>query len=283
MPIAQTVFATEMKRLRLEFPNARGETLVGILELPEAEQPPASPALSPEAGRDQTDPAAHYALFAHCFTCGKESLAAHRISRALARRGIGVLRFDLTGLGESAGDFAETHFSSNIQDLLAAARKLEQDFKPPSLLIGHSLGGTAALFAALQLPSVRAVVTIGAPATADHVRHLLKGVEGELAERGEAEIQIGLKRLRVRRQFLEDLKGYDSLEPIRALRRPLLIFHSPLDTVVDIGEAARLYQTALHPKGFISLDRADHLLSDPEDAEFVAEVSFAWARRYLGM
>jgi len=255
-----------MSRLRLEFPNANGQTLVGLLETP------------PEPVS-----AVSYALFAHCFTCGKDMAAASRISRALAERGIATLRFDFTGLGHSDGDFADTNFSSNVQDLLAAARKLEQDFAAPALLVGHSLGGAAVLAAAAHLPSVQAVATIAAPATAAHVKHLLTGARDQLAERGEAEVQIGHRRLRIRRQFLEDLDLYVSPDHIRALRRPLLIFHSPLDTIMDISEAARIYQSALHPKSFISLDQADHMLTNPEDAEYVAEILVAWASRYLGI
>lgn len=255
-----------MSRIKLEFPNADGQTLVGLLETP------------PE--RVATE---RYALFAHCFTCSKDVAATSRISRALAARGIAVLRFDFTGLGNSDGDFANTNFSSNVQDLLAAARKLETDFRAPSLLIGHSLGGAAVLAAAPQLPSVEAVVTIAAPATAAHVQHLFSGARGQLEEEGEAEVKIGLRRFRIRRQLLDDLDRYASPDHIRHLNRPLLVFHSPLDTVVDIEEAAKIYQAARHPKSFISLDKADHMLSNREDAEYVAETLVAWASRYLGI
>jgi len=255
-----------MSRIKIEFPNAEGHTLVGLLEMPP----------------DRT-PVARYALFAHCFTCSKDVAAASRISRALATRGIAALRFDFTGLGNSDGDFANTNFSSNVQDLLAAARKLEQDFEAPALLIGHSLGGAAVLAAAPQLPSVEAVVTIGAPATASHVQHLFSGARGQLEEEGEAEVKIGLRRFRIRKQLLHDLEQYGSAEHIRHLDRPLLVFHSPLDTIVDIKEAAKIYQAARHPKSFISLDNADHMLSNREDAEYVAETLVAWASRYLGI
>ncbi|TCT19543.1 bifunctional alpha/beta hydrolase/OsmC family protein [Thiobaca trueperi] len=255
-----------MSRIKLEFPNAEGQTLVGLLETP------------PE--RVTT---ARYALFAHCFTCSKDIAAASRISRALAARGIAVLRFDFTGLGNSDGDFANTNFSSNVADLLAAARKLEQDFQAPALLIGHSLGGAAVLAAAPQLPSVEAVVTIGAPATAAHVQHLFSGARGLLEETGEAEVKIGLRRFRIRQQLLDDLDQYVSADHIRHLNRALLVFHSPLDTIVSIDEAAKIYQAARHPKSFISLDNADHMLSNREDAEYVAETLVAWASRYLGL
>lgn len=255
-----------MSRIKLEFPNAAGQMLAGLLELPPARLA-----------------SARYALFAHCFTCSKDVAAATRISRALAARGIAVLRFDFTGLGNSDGDFANTNFSSNIQDLLAAAHKLESDFQAPALLIGHSLGGAAVLAAAHQLPSVEAVVTIGAPATPDHVEHLFSGARGQLETTGEADVRIGQRRFRIRKQLLDDLQQYNSEEHLRHLNRALLIFHSPLDEIVAIDEAARIYRAARHPKSFISLDRADHMLSDREDADYVAETLVAWASRYLGL
>jgi len=255
-----------MARIKLEFPNGEGQTLVGLLETP-----------------PDRVPTVRYALFAHCFTCSKDIAAATRISRALAARGIAVLRFDFTGLGNSDGDFANTNFSSNVADLLAAARKLERDYEAPALLIGHSLGGAAVLAAVPQLPSVEAVVTIASPATASHVQHLFSGARGQLEETGEAEVQIGLRRFRIRKQLLEDLDRYASADHIRDLNRALLVFHSPLDTIVSIEEAAKIYQAARHPKSFISLDKADHLLTNREDAEYVAETLVAWASRYLGL
>ncbi|MBN2886088.1 MAG: OsmC family protein, partial [Chromatiaceae bacterium] len=255
-----------MSRIKIEFPNADGLMLAGLLEIP-----------------PESVPIARYALFAHCFTCSKDIAAASRISRALADRGIAVLRFDFTGLGNSDGDFANTNFSSNVQDLLAAAHKLEADFEAPALLVGHSLGGAAVLAAAPQLPSVEAVVTIGAPATAAHVQHLFSGARDALEREGEAEVRIGLRRFRIRRQLLDDLEQYGSADHIRQLGRPLLIFHSPLDTIVSIEEAGRIYQAALHPKSFITLDKADHMLTNREDAEYVAETLVAWASRYLGL
>jgi putative redox protein len=228
-------------------------------------------------------PTQRYALFAHCFTCGKDLAAATRIARALAARGIAVLRFDFTGLGNSDGDFANTSFSSNVQDLLAAAAALERDHAAPALLIGHSLGGAAVLAAAGQLPSVEAVVTIAAPATPGHIQHLFSGVRGELETTGEAEVQVGRRRFRIRRQFLDDLEQYADAEHIRRLKRPLLLFHSPVDEIVEVEEAAKIYHAALHPKSYISLDRADHLLTNREDSEYVAETLVAWASRYLGL
>ncbi|MGB0713492.1 MAG: alpha/beta fold hydrolase, partial [Gammaproteobacteria bacterium] len=253
-----------MGRIKLEFDNDQGHSLAGLLETP-----PNGVAI------------ARYALFAHCFTCGKDVAAASRISRALAARGIAVLRFDFTGLGNSDGDFANTNFSSNVQDLLAAARALERDYQAPSLLIGHSLGGAAVLAAAPQLDSVKAVSTIAAPATASHVTHLFGKHIDELETRGEAEVRIGARTFWVRKQLLDDLDRYGDAEHIGTLRRPLLVFHSPVDEIVDIREAATIYQAAKHPKSFISLDDADHLLSNRDDAEYVAETLVSWASRSL--
>lgn len=255
-----------VERIKLEFPNASGEKLAGLLEMP-------PPGTRPD----------HFAMFAHCFTCSKDVAAASRISRALARRGIAVLRFDFTGLGNSDGDFANTNFSSNVTDLLAAAQALEKHYRAPSLLIGHSLGGAAVLAAAPQLPSVEAVVTIGAPATAEHVKHLFSSAHTELQEVGEAEVQIGNRSFQIKRQLLDDLETYGDASHLRRLGRALLVFHSPVDQIVSIEEAARIYQAAMHPKSFISLDSADHLLSNRDDAEYVAETLVAWASRYLNL
>ena len=255
-----------MARIRVDFDNQDGHRLAGLLE-------------TPPAGVDTE----RYALFAHCFTCGKDIAAATRIARALAARGIAVLRFDFTGLGNSDGDFANTSFSSNVQDLLAAAAALEADYEAPALLIGHSLGGAAVLAAAGRLPSIEAVVTIAAPATPGHIQHLFSGVRGEMEATGEAEVQVGRRRFRIRRQFLDDLEHYADAEHIRRLKRPLLVFHSPVDEIVEVEEAAKIYRAALHPKSFISLDQADHMLSDREDSEYVAETLVAWASRYLGL
>jgi len=254
------------ERIKLEFPNAEGNQLAGLLEMP----PPGV-----EADR--------FAIFAHCFTCGKDIAAASRISRALANRGIAVLRFDFTGLGNSDGDFANTNFSSNVSDLLAAAKALELQYEAPALLIGHSLGGAAVLAAAPRLASVEAVVTIAAPATAEHVKHLFRPVQDELHKSGEARVTIGSRTFRIKRQLIEDLENYADASHLRELRRPLLVFHSPVDRIVSIEEAARIYQAAIHPKSFISLDKADHLLSNREDAEYVASTLVAWASRYLGL
>ena len=254
-----------MKKIKLEFENAGGETLAGLLELP-----------------GEGDSIVAFALFAHCFTCGKDIAAASRISRALAARGIAVLRFDFTGLGNSDGDFSNTNFSSNIDDLVSAAEALQARYQAPHLLIGHSLGGAAVLAAAARLPAVDAVVTIGAPATARHVTHLFSEQAGDIRRDGEARVTLGAREFRIQRQFLDDLDRYDSTEAIRELGAALLVMHSPLDDLVSIDEAARIYQAALHPKSFVSLDRADHLLSRADDAEYVATLVAAWASRYVG-
>jgi putative redox protein len=194
-----------------------------------------------------------------------------------------VLRFDFTGLGNSDGDFANTNFSSNVQDLLAAAHALEADYQAPSLLIGHSLGGAAVLAAAAMLESVEAVATIGAPATASHVRHLFASTQDTLLASGSAEVRIGSRSFPIKRQLLDDLDHYADAAHLATLKRALLVFHSPIDSIVSIDEAAKIYQAAKHPKSFISLDDADHLLSRREDAEYVAETLVAWASRYLGL
>lgn len=253
-----------MSRIKLEFTNANGETLSGLLETPQ-----------------NNIPIVRYALFAHCFTCGKDIAAATRISRALADRGIAVLRFDFTGLGNSDGDFANSNFSSNVQDLLAASAKLEQDYQAPQLLIGHSLGGAAVLSAAHQLPSVKAIATIGAPATADHVQHLFKDAVEDLTTETETRVKIGLREFTIKQQMLDDLNQYNTTESIGHLKRALLVFHSPVDNIVPIEQAAKIYQAAKHPKSFISLDQADHLLTNRDDAEYVGATLAAWASRYL--
>ncbi len=255
-----------MNKIKLEFENAAGETLAGLLELPEGGN-------SPRA----------YALFAHCFTCGKDIAAASRISRALAARGIAVLRFDFTGLGNSDGDFANTNFSSNVDDLLRAAAALEAGYEAPQMLIGHSLGGAAVLAAAGRLETVRAVVTIGAPATASHVEHLFSDSADDIAAAGEAVVKLGLREFRIKQQLLDDLDQYASTDGIRGIRAALLVFHSPTDNIVSIDEAAKIYMAARHPKSFVSLDQADHLLSRAADAEYVADTLAAWAARYLAI
>lgn len=247
---------------RIEFPNANGDLLAGSLTMPD---------LPPRA----------FVLFAHCFTCGKDSAAASRIARTLAGHRLAVLRFDFTGLGGSAGDFANTDFSSNIDDLVAAADYLDSTHAAPALLIGHSLGGTAALAAAGRMPGCRAVATIGAPATPDHIERQFGASRDEIDATGEATVTLGVRAFRIRRDFIDDLHRHDLAERVGALRRALLILHAPLDDVVSIDEAGRIFQAARHPKSFVSLDGADHLLSNADDAQYAADTIAAWSRRYL--
>jgi putative redox protein len=248
---------------RITFPGAFGTDLSARLELPSSGAPRA------------------WALFAHCFTCSKNIRAAVGITRALSRRGFGVLRFDFTGLGESAGDFADTNFSSNVDDLLAAADYMSTSHGAPALLVGHSLGGAAVLQAAARLDSVAAVATIGAPAEPAHVLQHVSASREDIEREGEAEVSIGGRPFRVKKQFLDDLEAQKTERVVRELGRALLIFHSPVDEVVGIDNAARIYEMARHPKSFVSLDRADHLLSDPQDVRYVADVLSAWASRYV--
>jgi uncharacterized OsmC-like protein/fermentation-respiration switch protein FrsA (DUF1100 family) len=245
----------------LRFPAADGHELAGRLELP--------------AGR----PRAH-ALFAHCFTCSKDSKAAAYVARALAGRGIAVLRFDFTGLGASEGEFADTTFSSNVEDVVCAARHLARDHGAPQILIGHSLGGAAMLAAAAQIPEARAVATIGAPFDPAHLARLIEDPE-TLRERGEGLVDIGGRPFRIRRSLLDDLERHDPARSVGALRKALLVLHAPHDAVVNIDNAAKIFMAARHPKSFVSLDDADHLLTKPEDAAYAAEIIAAWSSRYL--
>ena len=245
-----------------DFTGADGQHLSGRLDLPDG-------------------PVSSYALFAHCFTCTKSSLAAVRVSNALTALGYGVLRFDFTGLGQSGGDFSDSSFSGSIADLIAAADAMREAGHAPSLLIGHSLGGAAVLAAAAHIPESKAVATIGAPADVDHVTRLFADDIDKLRDEGEAEVRIGGRPFKLRRSFIDDLAAHDQAGRIRALRKPLLILHSPQDQVVGIDNATAIYQAALHPKSFVSLDGADHLLTDRKDSDFAATIIAAWASRYL--
>ena len=251
-----------MQSKNVSFPNAEGERLSGILDMPEQ---------APRA----------YALFAHCFTCSKNLKAATNIARAMTGAGIAVLRFDFTGLGQSEGDFEDTSFSSNVADLLAAAAWLEQEHRAPEILFGHSLGGTAVLQAGASIPSAVAVATIGSPADPEHVRHMLAGAEETLAEDGVADVRLGGRPFRIRQQFVEDLAEHDLPNAVASLRKAILIMHAPLDDIVEIDNASELFIAAKHPKSFVSLDKADHLLSRNEDSRYVGEILAAWATRYL--
>lgn len=222
-----------------------------------------------------------YALFAHCFTCSKDLHVTRRISRALAKRDIATLRVDFSGLGESEGEFAETTFSSNIGDLLAAAQYLKDEHEAPKLLIGHSLGGAAVIAASERLKEVRAVATIAAPSDPAHIRRLFTKKEEDIRQQGEAEVSIGGRPFRIKASFLDDLEQHSLIDILEDLKKPLLVMHAPADRIVSIEHARKLFEAAFHPKSFVSLDDADHLLSNPRDARYAAEMIAAWAGRYL--
>lgn len=224
-----------------------------------------------------------YAIFAHCFTCSKDINAARRIAGALARQGIAVLRFDFTGLGSSEGEFASTNFSSNLADLERAATFLRENYEAPQLLIGHSLGGAAVLAAAANIESVRAVATIGAPADAHHVAHNFHAHLDEIDHSGTAEVSLGGRKFTIEKQFVDDLKESRVRENLSSLRKAVLVLHSPIDETVGIENATAIFKAARHPKSFVSLDGADHLLTSERDAVFAAEVISAWATRYLSL
>ena len=249
---------------KFDFPNAQGQTLAALLDRPEG-------------------PVRAVALFAHCFTCGKDNKAARRIAEGLKLHGIAVLRFDFTGLGASEGEFANTTFSSNVDDLVAAADHLRQKLAAPAILIGHSLGGAAVLAAAHRVAEARAAVTIGAPADPAHVTGLLKNQVADIALQGEAEVTLGGRQFKVRRAFLDDIAEQTLTARIANLHKALLVFHSPTDDTVGIDNASHIFLAAKHPKSFISLSGADHLLSRLGDAAYVAGVIAAWAERYLDM
>ncbi|POF32345.1 bifunctional alpha/beta hydrolase/OsmC family protein [Roseibium marinum] len=248
--------------LKLEFDGAHGARLAARLDLP--------------AGRITA-----FALFAHCFTCSKDIVAARHIAAALSAEGIAVLRFDFTGLGGSGGDFSSTGFSSNVEDLKLAADFLRKTYEAPQLLIGHSLGGAAMLAVAGDIPEARAVVTIGAPSDADHVLHNFNGSIEEIREKGAGEVNLAGRRFTIRREFLDDLQAQSVREKTAELHKALLVMHAPLDETVSIDNATNIFVAARHPKSFVSLDTADHLLSAEEDAAYAARVIAAWACRYL--
>ena len=248
--------------LKLTFPGGAGDTLAARLELP-AEEPRA------------------FALFAHCFTCSKDAAAASRVSRALGAHGFAVLRFDFTGLGNSEGDFANTSFSANQDDLVAAADYLRGAFEAPTLLVGHSLGGTAVLRAAERINEVRALVTIAAPSDPVHLKRLLAPAAAEAARAGEAVLELGGRQFKVKSSFFEDLERHPLEAGLARKGRALLVLHSPVDKVVGIEEARRIFEAAAHPKSFVALDGADHLLGKKEDAQYAAAMIATWAARYV--
>jgi len=252
-----------MTSKRLKFPNPDSLKLSAFLDLPESGSPKA------------------FALFAHCFTCGKNLKPIVNINKALTMHGIAVLRFDFTGIGESEGTFTETNFSSTVADLTAAAQYLGKEYEAPKLLIGHSMGGAAVLQAARHISSVKALVTIAAPSNPNHLSGILREKRNEVKSEGTAEVTIGGKTFTLTRQFFEDLESTKMEGFIRNLNRPLLILHAPDDDTVDIENAAEIFQMAKHPKSYISLDDTGHLILREQDARYAGNLIAAWVERYL--
>ena len=250
---------------KVSFTNSQGIQLAARLEIPNNQN------------------AHSYAIFAHCFTCNKNFSAVRNISRALINKGIAVLRFDFTGLGESEGDFEETNFSSNVSDLLHAAAFLEKKYQAPSLLIGHSLGGAAVIFAASQLDSVVAVATVGAPSSPSHVQHLFTSSVDEINKTGKAKVNLGGRDFTIKKDFIDDIESKSMKGVLNKMRKPFLVIHSPQDNTVGVENAKELYQYAHHPKSFVSIDKADHLLMKAEDSTYVGNVIAGWAERYLSI
>ncbi len=252
-----------MKRSKLTIENTKGKKLNAFIELPANQKPN------------------FYAIFAHCFTCTSSLSAVKNISRTLTNYGFGVVRFDFTGLGRSEGEFAESHFSANVSDLIAVSNYIGKHYEAPSLLVGHSLGGAAVLTAAAKLDTVKAVATIGAPATVTHVTHLFShGIE-EVKDKGEVEINIGGRPFKINQDFVDDFSKTDLPTIVKNLRKPLLIMHSPTDSVVNIKNAEQIYHNAHHPKSFVTLDNADHLLLKSEDSNYAGNVIGTWVQRYF--
>ncbi|WP_179316030.1 bifunctional alpha/beta hydrolase/OsmC family protein [Winogradskyella undariae] len=252
-----------MKSTKLKIQNRKGLTLNANLELPANQKPN------------------YYAIFAHCFTCSSSLKAVRNVSRALTQNGFAVLRFDFTGLGRSEGEFADSHFSANVEDLLDVHSYMSQHYQAPSLLVGHSLGGAAVLVAASEIEAVKAVATVGAPATVDHVKHLFSHQVEESEEKGDVEVNIGGRPFVINQDFVEEFDKTDLPALVKTLRKPLLIMHSPFDKTVGIENAEQLYKNAHHPKSFVSLDNADHLLTKEEDSQYVGEIIGTWAKRYF--
>ena len=252
-----------MKGKRLKIENRKGITLHAHLDLPANQKPN------------------YYAIFAHCFTCSSSLFAVKHVSRALTQKGFAVLRFDFTGLGRSEGEFADSHFSANVDDLLDVHKYMAAHYDAPSLLVGHSLGGAAVIVAASKLKDVKAVATIGAPSSVAHAKHLFSHQVEDIGEKGKIEVNIGGRPFVINQDFVEEFDKVDLLEIVQNLRKPILIMHSPFDKVVGIDNAQDLYVNARHPKSYISLDNADHLLSKKEDSQYVGEMIGSWATRYF--
>ncbi|EWH13435.1 OsmC family protein [Cellulophaga geojensis KL-A] len=252
-----------MKSTRLHIKNKNGLQLQAYLELPANQKPN------------------YFAIFAHCFTCSSTLTAVKNISRSLTTHGFGVLRFDFTGLGRSEGEFADSHFSANVDDLIAVNNYLTKNYSAPSLLVGHSLGGAAVIVAASKLANIKAVATIGAPSTASHVTHLFTHDISSIPEKGNVEVNIGGRPFKINKEFAEDFSKTDLPKITKELRKPILILHSPIDTIVGVDNAQELYLNAHHPKSFVSLDQADHLLTNPTDSIYAGNVIGTWVQRYF--
>jgi putative redox protein len=252
-----------MNTVRLEIKNRKGLKLQAYLELPANQKPN------------------HFAIFAHCFSCNSNFNAVKNISRSLSNHGFGVLRFDFTGLGKSEGEFAESHFSANVEDLLDVSNYLEKHYKAPSLLVGHSLGGAAVIVAASKLKNIKAVATVGAPANVNHVTHLFSHAIADVPEKGDVEVQIGGRPFKINQDFVNDFSKTDLPKIIKNLRKPILVMHAPFDKTVGVENAHQIYHNAIHPKSFISLDNADHLLSKPADSIYVGNMIGSWVERYI--
>ncbi|WP_299062702.1 bifunctional alpha/beta hydrolase/OsmC family protein [uncultured Polaribacter sp.] len=252
-----------MNTVRLEIKNRKGLKLRAYLENPANQKPN------------------NFAIFAHCFSCNSNFNAVKNISRSLSNHGFGVLRFDFTGLGRSEGEFAESHFSANVEDLLDVAAYLEKNYKSASLIVGHSLGGAAAIVAASKLKTVKAVATIGAPATVNHVTHLFSHAIEDVKQKGDVEVKIGGRPFKINQDFVNDFSKTDLPEITKNLRKPILVMHAPFDTIVGIENAHQIYHNAMHPKSFISLDDADHLLSKSSDSIYVGNLIGTWADKYF--
>ncbi|RLJ62456.1 putative redox protein [Lacinutrix venerupis] len=250
---------------KVTFKNTKNETLVGRLELPVNQHPH------------------NFVIFAHCFTCNKNLSAVKNISRELTANGFGVLRFDFTGLGDSEGDFENTNFSGNVKDLIHASNFLKEQYNAPSLIIGHSLGGAAAIFTASKIESIKAVATIGAPSNPKHVQHLIQSSVEEIKTTGIANVNIGGRPFTIKKQFLDDIETKSLPDVAQKLRKALLVIHSPQDTTVCIQNAEDIYVAARHPKSFVSIDGADHLLSNKEDSNYVGKIISSWATRYVNI
>jgi putative redox protein len=252
-----------MKSTKLKIVNRKGLTLNAHLELPANQKPN------------------YYAIFAHCFTCSSSLSAVRNVSRALTQDGFAVVRFDFTGLGRSEGEFADSHFSANVEDLLDVHAYMAEHYDAPSLLVGHSLGGAAVLVAASKIEAVKAVATVGAPATVSHVTHLFSHQVQDVKEKGNVKVNIGGRPFVINEDFIAEFDKTDLPAIVKNLRKPLLIMHSPFDKIVGIENAERLYHNAHHPKSFVTLDDADHLLTDEKDSQYVGDVIGTWAKRYF--